>query len=174
MRFNKAFQLIALALVFSITQVYVMAGPVRAITDPKSNGASPSANSPKSEAAVAETSSTEVASVTTISTDSQLLTAKAAAERMPLMGSSKTTLGRIFSKGDLTARAAAGNTFLKANTSPANIFKSSASPTQTSNDNKSADEGGGGSRGTWIAVGVIAAVLTLAIIALRHDRSHPN
>ncbi|HEX8843314.1 MAG TPA: hypothetical protein VF791_01530 [Pyrinomonadaceae bacterium] len=162
MRFTKAFQLIALALAFSMMQVYVMAGPIKAITDPRTTDTS-SATAPTSEAAAA----------TTMSSDSQLLTAKAASEKMPLPASSKTTLGRIFSKGNMAARIDSGNTFLKANTDAAGTFKASlrAVPLQSDDDS---DSGGGGSRGAWIAVGVIAAVVVIAVIGLRHDRSHPN
>ena len=169
MRFTKAFQLIALALVVSIVQVYVMAGPLKATTDPGLNGKPSAVNPPKGE--VTETPTGEAAAVTTVSTDSQLLTAKAAAERMPLAPKSATTLGRIFSKGELEARLASGNSFVKANNSFADTFKSSAvrAVPQTGTNDQNSDEDGG-SRGTWIAVGVIAAVLTIAIIGLRHDR----
>lgn len=166
-RFTKAFQLIALALVFSVAQLYVVAVPTRTNTDPGKNKSA--ATQPK-----AETESNELAAskATTLS-EEQLPTAQAASERMPLTAGTKTILNRIFSKGNIEARATAGNTFLsmstKANFANA-TFKTSpkrAARAQTDDDG----DDGNTSRGAWIAVGVIAAVLTIAIIGLRADRN---
>ena len=164
-RFTKAFQLIALVLAFSVAQVYVMAGPVRSITDPRTPDTS-SASQPKAETALTVTASSESQPAP-----------EAAAEKIALRIGSKTTLNRLFSKSDLEARLATGNTFLKANTSAVATFKAAYNPTsaaQTSSTSTSDDSDHTGRRGTWIAVGVIAAVLTIAVIGLRHDRSHPS
>jgi hypothetical protein len=167
-RFTKAFQLIALALVFSVAQVYVMAGPIKVNTDPKVKE-TPAATQPASEAVVADRHVNKAAAATTVSAESQLLTPEAAAERMPLTAGSKGLFNRIFSKQDVQARLTTGNTFLKAKASFKDTFKSpgkSLAAPQDSDD----DEGGGGRKGMWIAVGVVAAVVVIAIIGLRHDR----
>lgn len=159
-RFTKAFQLIALVLVFSVVQVYVMAAPLKANTDPKSTDKS-SATQPKAETVVAD-SGDATASATT--------TSNAAAEKMPLTAGSKTMLNRIFSKSNVEARLAAGNTFFNAKMSAGETFKAprkALASTQTSDDD---DDDDGTRRGVWIAVGVIAAVLVIAVIGLRHDR----
>jgi hypothetical protein len=172
-RFTKAFQLIALALVFSVTQVYVMAAPVRANSGPGTTPKAP-ATQPKAEPVAADSSAGKITSKTNVPAGTQLLTPEAAAERMPLTAGTRTALNRIFSKKDMEARIASGNTFLTAKTSFADTFKSpvkrtaSSSYPQTDSDD---DDDSDGERGTWIAVGVIAAVLTIAVIGLRHDRS---
>jgi hypothetical protein len=158
-RFTKAFQLIALVLAFSVAQVYVMAGPVKVSNDPKTPSTS-SASEPKTEAVAADTSENQLAP-------------EAAAEKMTLRIGSKTTLNRLFSKRDIEARVAA-KTFLKADTSFAATFKTTSAQTSSTKSSTSDDSDDTGRRGTWIAVGVIAAVLTIAVIALRHDRSHPS
>lgn len=158
-RFTKVFQLIALVLAFAVGQLYVMAGPINSVNNPTTSAASSS--QPKAETVVADSS----VSKTTPTTE-------AAAEKMTLRGGSKSALNRIFSKRDVEARIAGGNTFLKANTSMAATFK--APNMQTSSTSTSDDSDHSGRRGTWIAVGVIAAVLTIAVIGLRHDRSHPG
>lgn len=164
-RFTKAFQLIALVLVFSVSQVYVLGGPVKVNTDPK-------AKETKSEATMAESSSDRAAVPTTISAESQLLTPQAAAERMPLTAGSKALFNRIFSKNDVQARIATGNTFLKAKASFKDTFKSPVKSFASPQDDS--DDGGGGKKGMWIAVGVVAAVLVIAFIALQHDRDITN
>jgi hypothetical protein len=163
-RFTKAFQLIALVLAFSVAQVYVMAGPIRSVTDPTS------ASQPKAETAVAaDLSNNKLAS-----SESQSAP-EAAAEKMALKLGSKTALNRLFSKTDVEARLASGNTFLKANTSAVATFKATYNSTSAAQTNTSSDDSDHtGRRSTWIAVGVIAAVLTIAVIGLRHDRSHPT
>jgi hypothetical protein len=171
-RFTKAFQLIALVLTFSVAQVYVMAGPVRASNDPRTPNTS-SVNEPKTEALAADMSGNKLATATASSENQSA--PEAAAEKMALRIGSKTTLNRLFSKRDIVERVASGNSFLKAETSAAATFKTTSrqtSSTQTSGASDDSDDTG--RRGTWIAVGVIAVVLTIAVIALRHDRSHPG
>jgi hypothetical protein len=171
-RFTKAFQLIALVLAFSVAQVYVMAGPVKAINDPRTPNTS-SANEPKTEAVAADISSNKLA---TASSENQSAP-EAAAEKMALrIGSKTTSLNRLFSKRDIEARVASGNNFLKAETNfAAATFKTTSRQTSSTQTSGSSDESDDtGRRGTWIAVGVIAAVLTIAVIGLRHDRSHPS
>jgi hypothetical protein len=159
-RFTKAFQLMAVVLVFSMAQVYVLGAPVKANTDP--NAKETAATSlPRSEAA------------TTRSAESQLLTSEAAAERMPLTASSKALFNGIFSKRGVEARLATGNTFLKAKATFKDTFKSPARPFLTPQDD-SDDDDDDGKKGAWIAMGVVAAVVVVAIIGLRHDRENPS
>jgi hypothetical protein len=169
-RFTKAFQLIALVLAFSVAQVYVMAGPIKASHDSRTPNTS-SANEPKTETA-ADTSGNKLATATASSENQSA--PEAAAEKMTLRVGSKTALNRLFSKSDIEARVASGNTFLKANTSAAAMFKTTSKPASSQTGGSSDDSDDTGRRGTWIAVGVIAVVLTIAVIALRHDRSHPD
>jgi uncharacterized membrane protein len=171
-RFTKAFQLIALVLAFSVAQVYVMAGPVRVSNDPRTPNTS-SANEPKTETLAADTSSNKLATATASSENQSA--PEAAAEKMALRIGSKTTLNRLFSKRDIEARVASGNNFLKAELNAAATFKTTARHTSSAQTSGSSDDSDDtGRRGTWIAVGVIAVVLTIAVIALRHDRNHPN
>ncbi|HKQ99570.1 MAG TPA: hypothetical protein VJT09_02790 [Pyrinomonadaceae bacterium] len=166
-RFTRAFQLIALALVFSVAQVYVIGAPVGTNTDPKATDKS-SVTLPKVEA---EAATEQNASATA--------NPEAAAERMPLTAGTKTVLSRIFSKNNVEARlASSGNVYLTAKANFADTLKpvgkraSAAKP--AGEDNDSDDNDDSGRKGTWIAVGVIAAVLTIAVIGLRHDRHDPN
>ena len=169
-RFTKAFQLIALALVFSVAQLYVVAVPTRTNTDPGKDKSS--VTQPKTETVMNESGDPTASNALS---ENQLPNAQAASERMPLTAGMKTTLNRIFSKGNVEARLAAGNTFLS--TSPKASFANSTfktspnralSAAQTDND----DDDDNTSKGAWIAVGVIAAVLTIAIIGLRSDRNN--
>jgi hypothetical protein len=163
-RFTRAFQLIALALVFSVAQVYVMAAPLKANTDPRAADKS-TVTQPKAEAVVADDQNVPATTKT-----------EAASERMPLTAGTKTMLSRIFSKNNVEARlAAGGNNFLTAKASFAESLKpvgKRAIAAQTSDND--GDDDDSGRKGTWIAVGVIAAVLTIAVIGLRHDRGNPN
>jgi uncharacterized membrane protein len=159
-RFTKAFQLTALVLVFAVAQVYVMAGPIRANTDPKAKETT-SASEPRSEAVVTNTA-------TTPSAESQLLTPGAAAERMPLTAGSKALFNRIFSKRDVETRLASGNTFIKAQANFKDTFKSPGKNFVVPQSDDDDDDGG--HKGMWIAAGVVAAVVVIAIIGLRHDR----
>jgi uncharacterized membrane protein len=160
-RFTKAFQLIALVLAIAVLQVYVMAGPIRTGNDPGTSASS--AAQPTAEAKVATTTS-----------ENRVPAAEIAAEKVSLRFGSKSALNRLFSKSDVEARIASGNTFLKANTSAAATFKSTATRTAALQGGSTSDSDDNGSRGTWIAVGVIAAVLVIAVIGLRHDRSNPG
>jgi hypothetical protein len=173
-RFTKAFQLIALALVFAVTQVYVMAAPTRANSGPGTTPKAP-ATQPKAEPVAADSSESKITSKTTLPVGTELLTTEAAAERMPLTAGTSTALNRIFSKKDMETRIAAGNTFLTAKTSFADTFKSpvkrTASSSYAQTDSDGDDDDDDGARSTWIAVGVIAAVLTIAVIGLRRDRN---
>ena len=161
-RITKAFQLIALALAVSVLNVYVMAGPIRTPVDPRTTDATPS--QPTAEKIVAEKTSDKTASATT----------QVASEKMRLTAGTKSTLTRIFSKQNVEARAATTSSFLSTKTNFADTFKTKANTQTSAKSNSDNDSEGHGSRSTWIAVGVIAAVLTLAVIGLRHDRSHPD
>ena len=105
-RFTKAFQLIALALVFSVTQLYVVALPAKANTDPGKDKSS--VTQPKVETVMGD-SGDRTAPATLSLSENSLLTTKAASERMPLTLAQQTTLNRIFSKGK-EKRASCGNT----------------------------------------------------------------
>jgi hypothetical protein len=168
-RFTKAFQLIALALVFSVAQLYVVAVPTRTNTDPGKDKSS--VTQPKTETVMNEFGNLAASNALS---ENQLPTAQAASERMPLTAGMKTTLNRIFSKGNVEARLAAGNTFLS--TSPKasfanSTFKTSPNRALSAAQSDDDDDDGNTSKGAWIAVGVIAAVLTIAIIGLRADRN---
>ena len=156
-RFSKVFQLLTVVLVIAIANVYVLGAPVRS-TDPKN------ADVPETSETKADIAGAEIATTTA--------PVAAAAEKLPLAPNAKIDFNRIFAKSEIKSRAAASRTFFNAKVSGKDTFKAPArTGTAPDNDDKS-DSGGGGSRGTWIAVGVIAAVLTIAIIGLRHDRSH--
>lgn len=159
-RFTKAFQLIALVLVFSVTQLYVMAAPTKAHTDPK---------------AADKTSVTQPAAET-VAAEPAADASNAASEKMPLTAGTKTMLTRIFSRSNVEARLAAGNTFFSTRASAAEMFKSprkSAVPAQTSDVDDDGDDDGA-KRGAWIAVGVLAAVVIVAVIGLRADRNRTD
>ncbi len=151
-RFSKVFKLLTVVLVIAIANVYVLGAPVRS-TDPKQ------ADAPET------TATTDVASA-------EIATAPVAvaAEKLPLAPNAKIDFNRIFAKSEIKARASASQTFFKANVSGHNTFKAPARTGTAPQDDPDTDSGGGGSKGTWIAVGVIAAVLTIAVIGLRKDR----
>jgi len=162
-RITKAFQLIALVLAFAVFNVYVMAAPVRTPTDPRTTDAA--ANQPTSEKVVTEKTSEKTVEAST----------QVAAEKMRLTAGTKSVLTRIFSKQNVEARAATTSSFLNTKTNFADTFKTpakSSANAQTSGQTSSDDEDHSGRRGMWIAVGVIAAVLTIAVIGLRHDRNN--
>lgn len=156
-RFSKVFQLLTVVLVIAIANMYVFAAPVRS-TDPKK------ADAPETSETKADIAGAEIVTPTA--------PVAVAAEKLPLAPNARIDFNRIFSKSEIKSRASANHTFFKAKVSGKDVFKA---PPRTGavpdNDDKS-DSGGGGSRGAWIAVGVIAAVLTIAVIGLRHDRSH--
>ena len=156
-RSTRAFQLIALALVFSLAQVYVIGRtPSKANTDPKASDKS-SVSQPKGETAVIDAE------------DRNATAPSAASEKMPLTAGTKTMLTRIFSKNNVEARIATRGSFLDVKASAGNIFKPRASLVSPQPDDDDDDDDG--SKSTWIAVGIIAAVLTIAIIGLRADRN---
>lgn len=155
-RFSKVFQLLTVVLVLAIANVYVLGAPVRS-TDPKKADA-PETTETKADVAGAEIATTALPAV--------------AAEKLPLAPNAKIDFNRIFAKSEIKARASASHTFFKANVSGRNTFKAPArTGTVPQDPDDDRDSGGGGSRGTWIAVGVIAAVLTIAVIGLRMDRN---
>jgi hypothetical protein len=158
-RFSKVFQLLTVVLVVAIVNVYVMGAP-KASTDPK-----------KSDAPAATESTTTVAGAENAANTKVKLTV--AAEKLKLAPGSKVDFNRIFSRTEIASRTTANHNFLNAKTASRDLFK--APPrTGMAPDDSDSDSGGGGSRGTWIALGVIAAVLTIAVIGLRHDRAHPD
>jgi len=154
-RFSKVFKLLTVVLVIAIANVYVLGAPVRS-TDPKK------ADAPETTAP-ADVASAEIATTAA--------PVAVAAEKLPLAPNAKIDFNRIFAKSEIKARASASQTFFKANVSGRNTFKAPARTGTVPQDDPDNDGGGGGSKGTWIAVGVIAAVLTIAVIGLRKDRS---
>ena len=154
-RFSKVFQLLTVVLVLSIANVYVFAAPVRA-TDPK-----------KADAPETTVTNTDVASAEIATTTAPVAVA---AEKLPLAPNAKIDFNRIFARNEIKARASASHTFFNAKVTGRDTFKAPArTGTVPQDDDK--DSGGGGSKGTWIAVGVIAAVITVAVIGLRADRN---
>jgi hypothetical protein len=152
-RFSKVFQLITVVLLVGVVNVYVMGAPKVSKEPGKADTATNSE-------AKADTTGAEVAKTT-------VAPVAVAAEKLPLVRGSRVDFNRIFSKSEITSHASTSHSFLNAKTAGRDLFKAPARPgTVPQND----DSGGGGSRGTWIAVGIIAAVLTVAVIGLRHDR----
>jgi hypothetical protein len=156
-RFKNVFQLITVVLVIAVVNVYVMGAPMKVVTDPKK------ADTP----ATADTKADPV--VTEISANKTVTPISVAAEKLPLTPGSKINFNRIFSRSEIKSRAAADHSFLNAKATGRDIFKapprtgSAPLPDDTTDNNDS--------KGAWIAVGVIAAVLTVAIIGLRMDRN---
>ena len=159
-RFSKVFQLLTVVLVVAIMNVYVMGAP-KASTDPK-----------KADAPAATETTTEVASAEPVS-HIKLMPVAVASEKLKLAPGSKVDFNRVFSRTEIASRATASHNFLNAKTSARDLFKAPPRVGMAPQDSDK-DSGGGGSKGTWIALGVIAAVVTIAVIGLRHDRSHPD
>lgn len=156
-RFSKVFKLLTVVLVLAIANVYVLGAPVRS-TDPKK------ADVPEATATTADVAGAEIATTTA--------PVAVAAEKLPLAPNAKIDFNRIFAKSEIKSHSAASHTFFKAKVSGRDTFKAPArTGTVPQNPDDDDDSGGGGSRGTWIAVGVIAAVLTIAVIGLRMDRN---
>ena len=153
-RFTRAFQLIALALVFCVANVYVMAAPLKTNTEPgatdKSNVTQPAA---EKEAAATPA-------------DPQ-----AASERMPLTAGTRTVLSRIFSKKDVQSRLASSAGFVNVKSSAGDMFKAPRKALVPQDDD---DDDDNGRRNMWIVVGVLAAVITIAVIGLRADRNRES
>jgi hypothetical protein len=156
-RFSKVFQLLTVVLVVAVVNVYVMGAP-KASTDPK-----------KADAPATTVATTDLASAENVA-NAKVTPVAVASEKLKLAPGSKVDFNRIFSRTEIVSRASAGHNFLNAKTAARDLFKAPprAGTAPADSDN---DTGGGGSRGTWIALGVIAAVVTVAVIALRHDRS---
>ena len=155
-RSKRVFQLLTLILVVAVFNVYVMGTPIRVVSDSKSDASK--AGEAKAEAPAPDKSAT-----------TEALTAKAAAEKLSLAPGSKINFNRIFSKNEIQARTGATHTFLNAKVSGRDTFKAPprAGSTAAADDN----DDSGAKKGVWIAVGVIAVVLTIAVIGLRHDRN---
>jgi hypothetical protein len=153
-RFSKVFQLLTVALVVAIVNVYVMGAP-KASTDPK-----------KTDAPAATESSTEVAGAENVAKPKVKLAF--GSEKLKFARGSKVDFNRIFSRSEIASRATSNHTFLNSKTASRELFK--APPRMGMAPQDSDNDGGGGSKGTWIALGVIAAVVTIAVIGLRHDR----
>jgi hypothetical protein len=94
-----------------------------------------------------------------------------AAEKLPLAPNAKIDFNRIFARNEIKARASASHTFFNAKVNGRDTFKAPPRAGAVPDDDDGKDSGGGGSKGTWIAVGVIAAVITVAVIGLRADRN---
>ena len=154
-RFSKVFKLLTVVLVLAIANVYVLGAPVRS-TDPKK------ADVPETTATTADVAGAEIATTTA--------PVAVAAEKLPLAPNAKIDFNRMFAKSEIKAHASANRTFFNAKVTGRDTFKAPARTGAVPQDPDN-DSGGGGSRGTWIAVGVIAAVLTIAVIGLRMDRN---
>ena len=161
-RFRMAFQMIALALIFCVANVYVMAGPLKTNTDPKATDKSGAAE-PAAEQNTAATS------------DSEKAAPQVAREKMPLTAGTKTVLGRIFSKQGVESRLATSSSFVNVKSSAADAFKAPRKALAKADDDDDADEDDdNGRRNMWIVAGVLAAVITIAVIGLRADRSRES
>lgn len=156
-RFSKVFQLLTVVLVVAIVNVYVMGAP-KASTDPK-----------KADAPATTTTTTDLASAEKVA-NAKVTPAAVASEKLKLAPGSKVDFNRIFSRTEIVSRATANQNFLNGKAAPRDLFKSPPRVGMAPQDSDK-DSGGGGSKGTWIALGVIAAVVTIAVIGLRHDRS---
>jgi hypothetical protein len=157
-RFPKVFQLLTVVLVVAIVNVYVMAAP-KASTDPK-KGDAPATN---------VTTTTDLASAESVA-NAKVTPVAVASEKLKPAPGSKVDFNRIFSRNEIASRATASHNFLNSSTAARDLFKAPPRTGMAPQDSDK-DSGGGGSRGTWIAVGVIAAVATVAVIFLRRDRS---
>jgi hypothetical protein len=155
-RFTRVFQLITVVLVVAVVNVYVMAAPIKVSTEPSKTDA------PKTSDTKTENIVTEVSANTTVAPIA------VAAEKLPLTPGSKINFNRIFSKSEIKARAESNHSFYNAKTSGRDIFK--APPRTGTVPQADDDKDDNSARNTWIVVGVLAAVLTIAVIGLRHDR----
>jgi hypothetical protein len=153
--------MIALALIFCVANVYVMAGPLKTNTDPRATDKS-NVTEPAAESDAAATSEAETAAP------------RAASERMPLTAGTKTVLGRIFSKNGVESRLATSRGFVNVKASAGDAFKAPRKAMKTvaqSDDTDDGDDDDNGRRNMWIVAGVLAAVITIAVIGLRADRN---
>ena len=146
-----------MVLVGAVVNVYVMGAP-KASTDPK-----------KADVPTTNETTTTLASAENVA-NAKVTPVAVASEKLKLAPGSKVDFNRIFSRTEIASRATASHNFLNSKTAARDLFK--APPrTGMAPDDSDKDSGGGGSKGTWIALGVIAAVLTIAVIGLRHDRN---
>jgi hypothetical protein len=152
-RFRMAFQMIAFALIFCVANVYVMAGPLKTNTDPNATDKSKVTEPAAEEGAAAA--------------DSQKGAPQVARERMPLTSGTKTVLGRIFSKKGVETRLATSS-FVKVKANAGDAFKAPRKALLQDDDDDGDDNG---RRNMWIVAGVLAAVITIAVIGLRADRN---
>jgi hypothetical protein len=157
-RFSKVFQLITVVLLVAVVNVYVMAAP-RVSNEP-------------SKGDTAKTTTEATATTGTEAPKTPVAPVAVAADKLPLAPGSKINFNRLFSKTEISSRAATSHTFLNAKMAGRDVFKAPARTGKNVPQNDPNDNGGGGSKGTWIAVGIIAAVLTIAVIGLRNDRDN--
>jgi len=148
-RFSKVFQLLTVALVIAVVNVYVMGAPMRTGTDLKRDAAT-------------KTVKTDVAPVNTAHV-------AVGAEKLTLAPGSKVNFNRLFSRSEIQSRAMTSHTFLNAKLAGRDLFKAPARTGAAPDDTKDTSDDSG-RKSTWIAVGIIAAVVTIAVIGLRHDR----
>ena len=149
-RFSKVFQLLTISLVIAVVNVYVMGAPMRTGTDLKRDTAK-------------ATVKTDVAPVNTAHV-------AVAAEKLTLAPGSKVNFNRLFSRSEIKSRAMTSHSFLNAKLAGRDVFKAPARTGAAPDDtNTSGDDNG--KKSTWIALGIIAAGVTIAFIGLRHDRS---
>jgi hypothetical protein len=155
-RFSKVFQLITVVLLVAVVNVYVMGAP-KVSTEPSKG------DTVKTTSEAKATTGTEVSTT-------PVVPVAVAADKLPLAPGSKINFNRIFSKTEISSRAATSLNFLNSKVAGRDVFKAPAR-TGTVPQNDPSD-GGGGSKGAWIALGVITAVLTVVVIKLRHDRDN--
>lgn len=153
-RFPKVFQMLTVVLVIAVANVYVFAAPVRSTESNKDD-------------ATTETR----AEVANIDITTPAAPVKVAAEKLPLAPNAKIDFNRIFSKTEINSRATANRTFFNAKVAGRDTFKAPARTGRAAPQDNDATDADKGAKSTWIAVGIIAAVLTIAVIGLRHDRS---
>ncbi len=146
-RFSKVFQLLTISLVIAVVNVYVMGAPMKTGTDLKRDAAAVKTD-------VAPVSTAHVA---------------VAAEKLTLAPGSKVNFNRLFSRSEIKSRAMTSHTFLNAKLAGRDIFKAPARTGAAPDDTNTGGDDEG-KKSTWIAVGIIAAVVTVAVIGLRHDR----
>src|SRR5437016_14560102 len=125
-RFSKVFQLLTIALVLVVVNVYVMGAPMRTGTDLKKDAAA----------------AKDVAPVT-------VTPVAVAAEKLSLAPGSKSNFNRLFSKSEIKSRAMSNHSFLNAKLAGRDVFKTpartGAAPADT---NDTSDDSG--RKSTWI------------------------
>jgi hypothetical protein len=153
-RFSKVFQLITVGLLIAVVNVYVMGAP--------KVSKEPGKGEPATNAeAKADTTGAEIARTT-------ITSVAVAREKLPVAPGSKVDFNRIFSRAEISSSASTSHTFFKSKVAGRDIFKAPARAGNVPAPQNAPGESS--NKGTWIAVGIIAAVLTIAVIGLRHDR----